>query len=93
MQHLLQRPVVVICNGKIPAWIGSLHTGIIFPQSSKARIVIGVDLLYAAAICLFQLIDIDELLSVFTGQFYVHTDFDTKEKALSGAKAAEKGLK
>lgn len=24
---------------------------------------------------------------------YVHTDFDTKEKALSGAKAAEKGLK
>lgn len=25
--------------------------------------------------------------------FYVPTDFDTKEKALSGAKAAEKGLK
>ena len=24
---------------------------------------------------------------------YVPTDFDTKEKALSGAKAAEKGLK
>ena len=28
-----------------------------------------------------------------TGGVYVHTDFDTKEKALSGAKAAEKGLK
>ena len=27
------------------------------------------------------------------GWFYVPTDFDTKEKALSGAKAAEKGLK
>ena len=27
------------------------------------------------------------------GRFYVPTDFDTKEKALSGAKAAEKGLK
>ena len=26
-------------------------------------------------------------------RFYVPTDFDTKEKALSGAKAAEKGLK
>ena len=25
--------------------------------------------------------------------FYVPADFDTKEKALSGAKAAEKGLK
>ena len=28
-----------------------------------------------------------------TGRLYVPTDFDTKEKALSGAKAAEKGLK
>ncbi|WP_272872619.1 hypothetical protein [Anaerotignum lactatifermentans] len=28
-----------------------------------------------------------------TGRVYVPTDFDTKEKALSGAKAAEKGLK
>ena len=27
------------------------------------------------------------------GWFYVPTDFDTIEKALSGAKAAEKGLK
>lgn len=27
------------------------------------------------------------------GDFYVPTDFDTKEKALSVAKAAEKGLK
>ena len=27
------------------------------------------------------------------GRLYVPTDFDTKEKALSGAKAAEKGLK
>ena len=26
-------------------------------------------------------------------RFYVPTDFDTKEKALSGEKAAEKGLK
>ena len=28
-----------------------------------------------------------------TGRVYVPADFDTKEKALSGAKAAEKGLK
>lgn len=28
-----------------------------------------------------------------TALVYVPTDFDTKEKALSGAKAAEKGLK
>ena len=28
-----------------------------------------------------------------TGRVYVPTDFDTKGKALSGAKAAEKGLK
>lgn len=27
------------------------------------------------------------------GRIYVPTDFDTKEKALSGANAAEKGLK
>ena len=27
------------------------------------------------------------------GKIYVPTDFDTKEKALSGANAAEKGLK
>lgn len=31
--------------------------------------------------------------SVTTDTLYVPTDFDTKEKALSGAKAAEKGLK
>ena len=35
----------------------------------------------------------DEEVSVITGLLYVPTDFDTKEKALSGAKAAEKGLK
>ena len=28
-----------------------------------------------------------------TRQLYVPADFDTREKALSGAKAAEKGLK
>ena len=32
-------------------------------------------------------------ISCTTRWFYVPTDFDTKEKALSGAKAAEKGLK
>ena len=32
-------------------------------------------------------------VSCVTGNIYVPTDFDTKRKALSGAKAAEKGLK
>lgn len=31
--------------------------------------------------------------SRIVGWIYVPADFDTKEKALSGAKAAEKGLK
>jgi len=33
------------------------------------------------------------LVAGVVGWIYVPTDFDTKEKALSGAKAAEKGLK
>ena len=33
------------------------------------------------------------LVAGVVGRIYVPTDFDTKEKALSGAKAAEKGLK
>lgn len=33
------------------------------------------------------------IIAVAAGGIYVPTDFDTKEKALSGAKAAEKGLK
>ena len=37
--------------------------------------------------------DIDQQRAGTAGRVYVHTDFDTKEKALSGAKAAEKGLK
>lgn len=35
----------------------------------------------------------DELIAALAGEIYVPTDFDTKEKALSGAKTAEKGLK
>ena len=35
----------------------------------------------------------DEPFAGSTSWVYVPTDFDTKEKALSGAKAAEKGLK
>ena len=34
-----------------------------------------------------------EKATCFTSRVYVPTDFDTKEKALSGEKAAEKGLK
>ena len=33
------------------------------------------------------------LVACVVGRIYVPTDFDTKEKALSVAKAAEKGLK
>ena len=33
------------------------------------------------------------LVAGVVGRIYVPADFDTKEKALSGAKAAEKGLK
>lgn len=36
---------------------------------------------------------VGQMSSILTYSFYVPADFDTKEKALSGAKAAEKGLK
>ena len=36
---------------------------------------------------------LDEHSAAAAGRVYVPTDFDTKEKALSVAKAAEKGLK
>ena len=40
-----------------------------------------------------EVVGIDEVIAGVVGRVYVPTDFDTKEKALSGAKAAEKGLK
>ena len=40
-----------------------------------------------------EVVGIDEVVAGVVGRVYVPTDFDTKEKALSGAKAAEKGLK
>ena len=45
----------------------------------------------------FRIVDVvvinPALVASVVGRIYVPTDFDTKEKALSGAKAAEKGLK
>ena len=45
----------------------------------------------------FRVVDVivinPSLVSCVVGRVYVPTDFDTKEKALSGAKAAKKGLK
>ena len=40
-----------------------------------------------------KIIGIDKIVARVVRRIYVPTDFDTKEKALSGAKAAEKGLK
>ena len=40
-----------------------------------------------------EIIGIDEVVAGVVRRVYVPTDFDTKEKALSGAKAAKKGLK
>lgn len=40
-----------------------------------------------------EVVGIDEVIAGVVGRVYVPADFDTKEKALSGAKAAEKGLK
>ena len=40
-----------------------------------------------------KIVLINKVISRVIGRVYVPTDFDTKEKALSGAKAAEKGLK
>ena len=40
-----------------------------------------------------KIIGIDKIVAGIVGRVYVPTDFDTKEKALSVAKAAEKGLK
>ena len=42
---------------------------------------------------LCKIILIYKVASRIVGRVYVLTDFDTKEKALSGAKATEKGLK
>ena len=42
---------------------------------------------------LSQVTDLSVALSGVIVGVYVPTDFDTKEKALSGAKTAEKGLK
>ena len=40
-----------------------------------------------------EIVCINEVIAGVVGRVYVPTDFDTKEKALSGAKAAKKGLK
>ena len=40
-----------------------------------------------------KVIRVDKVVAGVVRRIYVPTDFDTKEKALSGAKAAEKGLK
>lgn len=42
---------------------------------------------------LLEIIPIDKIVSSIVRRVYVPADFDTIEKALSGAKAAEKGLK
>jgi hypothetical protein len=40
-----------------------------------------------------ELVLVNKVMTRVVGWVYVPTDFDTKEKALSVAKAAEKGLK
>ena len=40
-----------------------------------------------------EIIGIDEVVAGVIRRVYVPTDFDTKEKAFSGAKTAEKGIK
>ena len=40
-----------------------------------------------------KIVLIYKVVAGVVGRIYVPADFDTKEKALSGAKAAEKGLK
>ena len=40
-----------------------------------------------------EIVGIDKIVAGIVGRVYVPTDFDTKGKALSGAKAAGKGLK
>lgn len=40
-----------------------------------------------------EIVLVDKVVTRVVGWVYVPTDFDTKEKALSVAKAAEKGLK
>ena len=44
-------------------------------------------------LCQNMAIGTDQKTGCTAGRVYVPADFDTKEKALSGAKAAEKGLK
>ena len=40
-----------------------------------------------------ELVPVYEVVACVVGRIYVPTDFDTKEKAFSGAKTAEKGIK
>ena len=50
-------------------------------------------LLFVLVLVQLEMVVIDKVVAGVVGRVYVPTDFDTKEKALSVAKAAEKGLK
>ena len=56
-------------------------------------LVVHPHLLVFLFLCAHEVVGVDEVVAGVVGRVYVPTDFDTKEKALSGAKAAEKGLK
>ena len=71
---------------KSPIGVGVLEQAVVI-------LVVHPHLLVFLFLGAHEVIGIDEVVAGIIGRVYVPTDFDTKEKALSGAKTAEKGLK
>ena len=89
-----------IADGKVKKAVRQL--GILKPLHRDAALLVqllgdaageGVQLHAVQAAVLHALRHQPKKVANAAGRLYVPTDFDTKEKALSGAKAAEKGLK
>ena len=71
---------------KSPIGVGVLEQAVVI-------LVVHPHLLVFLFLGAHEVIGIDEVVAGIIGRVYVSTDFDTKEKALSRANAAEKGLK
>lgn len=78
---------ILIALGEIESELTAKKYGLVWEQHEEA-----VDVMMRDNIPVFTE-DMDREITCAAGGVYVPTDFDTKEKALSGAKAAEKGLK
>ena len=78
---------VLIALGEIESELNAKKYGLVWERHEEA-----VDVQMRNNVPVFTEC-VDKEITTTKGGVYVPTDFDTKEKALSGAKAAEKGLK